>query len=169
MLLGNLTPSHEIFSKNYQKPKKQKDTQVLYSVDNSDDFFTNLPPCKGTKKNSMGFGLNKQDKKIRKLEAMEKAYQHMAGRIALQRQELFEQVQSPNASHQDAQHQGLHPERQVSDVHQPGGPEQLPQSQPDAQMTGGDAQLDMSQVDGMNGVSDADVLRQHNVPNVIGN
>ena len=56
-LLGNFQPNHIYFSKDYQKPKKYKETQLVYQVDNSDDFFTNLPPCKPSKKNSIKLGM----------------------------------------------------------------------------------------------------------------
>jgi hypothetical protein len=85
VLLGNLAPNHEVFGKDYQKPMKQKETAQLFQIDNSDDFFSSLPPSKSSKKHSMHLGISKQSRQIKKLEAMELAYQHMAGKIALQR------------------------------------------------------------------------------------
>ena len=45
-LLGNFEPDHEYFKKDFQRPKKYKQAHFAYEVDNSNDFFTGLPPCK---------------------------------------------------------------------------------------------------------------------------
>ena len=87
-LLGNFQPSHEYFRKDYQKPKKYKQTTYIYEVDNSDDFFTNLPPCKFSKKNSMQLGMNKEMRQTKKLQAMEMALKHLQQRIAQQRDSI---------------------------------------------------------------------------------
>lgn len=57
-LLGNFKPNHEYFEKDFTKAKKAG-LDDAYEIDNSDGFFTGLPPCKPSKKNSMQLGMSK--------------------------------------------------------------------------------------------------------------
>ena len=82
ILLYNLDEKHALFAKDYQQPKKVKNTNIEeVLVDNASGFFTGLPECK-FKRRITRVGQSKAIRDERKLQAMQKAYEHLGGRLA---------------------------------------------------------------------------------------
>ena len=97
-LLGTLNPGHEVFGKDYQRPRKTKKAAEAVVVSNADGFFDGLPQAKaGNKKGPNRIGRRvetKEEKLQRKVREMEEK--------KLQQQAKWDlRIQNERAEHEE--------------------------------------------------------------------